>query len=183
MTKPIHLFVSSSPDLIEEREIVGQVVARMGLNLGWRIGHTPRAGAEAEERALWVEECDIYAILLSQDFTAPMGEELTKALTKEVKLLAYHKLRTPSPSTLNTLHHIPLKWQHFGSPAQFRRLFTRDLIKTLVDQAEKLELNLADLAGMMHLIDPPQATPPPITPSGDAGQGGVILGRETTENE
>ncbi|MBN1935515.1 MAG: hypothetical protein JW934_12680 [Anaerolineae bacterium] len=183
MAKPIHLFVSSSPDLAEEREIVGQVVARMGLNIGWRIGHTPRAGAEAGERALWVEECDIYVILLSQDFAAPMGEELMKALNKEVKLLAYHKLRTPSPSTLNTLHHIPLKWQHFGSSEQFRWLFTRDLLKTLIDQAEKLELNLADLAGMLHLIDPPQRPPLVTAPTGDAGQGGVILGREATKNE
>ncbi len=182
MTKPIHLFVSSSPDLVEEREMVGQVIAQIGLNIGWRIGHTPRLGAEAEERALWVEECDIYAILLGQDFAAPMGEELLKVLSKQVKPLAYHKLRTPSPSTLNTLHHIPLRWKHFVTPAQFRTLFTRDLLKALIDQAEKLELNLADLAGMLRLLEPPPPLPT-VTATGDAGQGGVILGREASERQ
>lgn len=183
LTKPVHLFVSSSLDLAEEREIVGQVTARIGLNIGWRIGHTPRWGTEAEERALWVEECDIYAILLGQDLTAPMGEELLKALSKGVKPLAYHKLCTPSPSALNTLHHAPLQWKHFVTPAQFRSLFTRDLLKALIDQADRLELNLADLAGMLRLIDPPPQPPPVSTPTGDAGQGGVILGRESAERE
>jgi hypothetical protein len=154
------------------------------VTIGWRIGHTPRPETADQEHALWVEECDIYAIILGQDFSAPMGDELRKALNKGIRPLAYHKRLTPSPSALNTLHHVPLEWYRFTAPQQFRSRFTRDLLRSLIDQAKELGLNLGDLAGMMHLLEPEKAAPPPVTDPklGDAGQGGVILGREVLED-
>ena len=44
MSKPIHLYVSSSPGLSVEREAIARVVAALPLTIGWRIGHTPLPG-------------------------------------------------------------------------------------------------------------------------------------------
>lgn len=185
MPKPIHLFVSSSPDMQAEREIVGQVVAQLPVTLGWRIGHTPRTGVAEEDRALWVEECDLYVLILGQDFAAPMGDELRRVANKGIKPMAYRKVCTPSPSAQNTIRYIALDWHVFNRPDEFRQMLTRDLLHALINQASKLELVLVDLAGLVRLFEslnkrPEQEPGPKQT---DAGRGGVILGREVLERQ
>ena len=68
MSKAIHLYVSSSPELLAEREIVGQVVAGYPLTLGWQIDHTPLPGQVSTDHVDRVLVCDVNAIILGQDF-------------------------------------------------------------------------------------------------------------------
>ena len=192
MSKPIHLFVSSSPELAPERETIGQIIATMPMTIGWRIGHTPLPGSSRDNSALWVEECDIYALILGQDFSAPMGEELRKAINKEVAPLAFWSRCTPSPSAQNTINHVRLKWRIYAKLDRFQRLFTVDLVRALVKQADKLELATGDLAGLALTLErvklegaqeietDQEETERGSSPT-DAGRGGVILGREVLD--
>lgn len=204
MGKPIHLFVSSSPELVSEREIIGQIIATMPMTIGWRIGHTPLPGSSSDDRALWVEECDLYAVILGHDFSAPMGEELGKVLNKrlggaaQIEPMAFWFKCTPSPSAQNTIHHVRLKWLIYDRLDRFETMFKMELIRNLLKQASRLELSMGDLAGLAltleHLkkevadragTEKPDQEPGPylaVKPdSTDAGQGGVILGREVLE--
>lgn len=193
MSKPIHLFVSSSPELAPEREIVGQIIATMPLTIGWRIGHTPLPGSSLDNRALWVEECDVYALILGHDFSAPMGEELRKATNKEIVPLAFWSRCTPSPSAQNTINHVRLKWRIYTRLDQFQAMFTMDLVRALIKRASRLGLATNDLAGLAvtlerlkketaYLADiSEQEETEPGPRQTDAGRGGVILGREVLD--
>ena len=64
MSRPIYLYVSSSPDLYAEREAVAQIVAGLPLTIGWRIGHTPPPGQPMGDEVVRACECDLYALIL-----------------------------------------------------------------------------------------------------------------------
>jgi hypothetical protein len=44
MPRLVRLFVSATPDLEAEREVIGQVVVCLPVALGWEIKRTPRRG-------------------------------------------------------------------------------------------------------------------------------------------
>ena len=186
MSKAIDLYVSSSPELLAEREIVGQVVAGYPLTLGWQIDHTPLPGQVSTDHVDRVLVCDVYAIILGQDFSAPMGAELRQARQKGVSPLAYRKKCMRSPSSLDAVRNL-IEWRSFATPAGFRALLRRDLLQALLQQAIRLGLDLDELE---RLLDLAQNDVERVTKGVDstesrreAGHSGVILGREIWEVE
>jgi hypothetical protein len=192
MSDPIHLYVSSSSDLAAEREVIGQIVAALHVTLGWRISHTPVPGpledmidiAELDAR---IRECDLYAVILGQDLTAPMGYEVRNALTQSqyhsgAKLVgAYRKDCTRSPSAREAARTLKVEWLRYADLQSFGARFKRDLIKRVLDEGPDLGLVLADVA--LLLRDQRADEPEPQAPDGDtsseiAGRGGRIIGRE-----
>lgn len=76
MPGAIYLFVSSSPDLVAEREALGQAVAELPVSVGLEIMHTrPGEATDIGEALAFIERCDLYVIVLGADFAAPMGIE------------------------------------------------------------------------------------------------------------
>jgi hypothetical protein len=76
MPRAIYLFISSSPDLAIEREALGQAVAELPISAGFEIRHTvPGEAADIGETLAFIEQCDLYVIVLGADFAAPMGIE------------------------------------------------------------------------------------------------------------
>lgn len=61
ISRPIRLFVSRSPGLAPEREIVGRLVADLPIEVGWEIKHTVGPGEDDREALSFVERCDFYA--------------------------------------------------------------------------------------------------------------------------
>ena len=198
MSEPIHLFVSSSPDLQAEREIIGQVVATLPQNvphlaIGWRIGHTPMPETEvplpapAGDRIVRVEECDLYVLILGHDFAAPMGSELRQATSCGLEPLAFRKKCTNSPSAQDAIRRLNVEWRVFDTPGQLRQLFTQDLIQALIQRATELGLDLKDLESLMEVdklivSQAGKRTEEEAEPHRrDAGRSGVILGREVWE--
>lgn len=192
MPGPIHLYTSSSSDLVAEREAVGQIVATLPVSLGWEISHTPLPGSpdamlgitELEAR---IDECDLYALVLGQDLTAPMGFEVRSALargpyTSGTRLVgAYRKECTRSPSAQDAVRTLEVTWQRFSDAAAFSAVFKRDLLRALLDVGPALGLDLADIEGLLksQQAEGKEAE----SPEGDVGRGhagrsGRILGRE-----
>jgi hypothetical protein len=182
----IRFFVSSSPDLALERDLVGQVVAELPLMLGWQIDHTPLPGGAVGDSLEHVAQCDLYAVILGQDFSAPMGAELQQALVVGRQPLAYRKRCTLSPSAQDAVRRLDVRWRTFSAPSALRTWFTRDLLRALLEQAVPLGLDLAELERLLGLAqdeaDRLEKGHRGERERGEAGRSGVILGREVWED-
>jgi len=180
----LSLFVSSSPELQVEREVIGRVVAEMPLTHGWEIGHTPRAGESTGTHLDQVVASDVYVLLLGHDFSAPMGAEVNRALLGGQKPLAYRMLCTYSPSALDAVRSLSMDWQVFPTPDQLHRLFRQDLLRALVQQATAFGLDMNELQGLLRTAQQQvelETGTGAHESRGEAGDSGVILGREVWE--
>jgi hypothetical protein len=185
MTKPIHLFVSSSPGLQLEREVVGRVVARLPLTLGWEIDHTPLPGDLDRDSLVRVAASDLYLLILGRDFAAPMGAELRHALGMGIQPLPFRKKCAQSPSSRDAVRRLQLEWRTFASPRALRVWVTHDLLQALLRQATALGLDLNELERLFGLAQEEAERLPEARQTGrrhgEAGKSGVILGREVWE--
>jgi hypothetical protein len=188
MPGPIRLYISSSPELSLEREVVGQTVAAMPLRIGWQISHTSRPGQLWEGEGARTEECDLYALILGHDFAAPMGAELRSWLARgRTPLGAYRRVCNHSPSAQDALRTLEMDWQRFTSVDGFRDLFRDDLLRALLGRAAALGLELDEIE---RLTLQSQGSKPKRAQGtdldrrrSDAGQSGRILGREVWESD
>jgi hypothetical protein len=181
MSGPIRLFVSSSPELQVEREIVGSVVAGLPLTIGWRIGHTPIPGEAVSADVIRVAQCDLYALILGHDFSAPMGSELRESMAAGRRPLAYRLRCTYSPSAQDAIRGLSVDWRLFSSPDELDGLLEGDLLNVLLERGVQLGLDLNEVtqlyersqgAGRQEQEHQSEAR------RGDVSRGGVILGRE-----
>ena len=178
MSKPIRLFISSSPDLVAEREAVGQAVAGLPVAVGWEIKHTPRAGEEPLEAQAFVEHCDLLLVVLGADFAAPMGLEWQGAVNAGKPVLAYCKQVLHSPAAQTVLRQPGMAWTEFQSPQQLKAQVTRGLAQVVLDQGERLGLLVEDVEALLPLVRPEEQTGrglAEVDRREGAGRGGVIL--------
>ena len=186
---PIYLYVSSSSGLYAERETVGQVIAELPLTIGWRIDHTPLPGVVRRDTGVHTEGCDIYALILGSDFSAPMGAELRQALLGGRVPLAFRKECTRSPSAQDALRRAETEWHTFPTMEAFRRLFAEELLRVLLRRAVELGLELDEVERLTELARGTGGTKAEQTTVsrrvplvGDVDRGGVILGREVWQD-
>jgi hypothetical protein len=145
MRRSMHLFVSSSPDLAPEREVLGQAVTGLPVSIGWEIKHTPGPSEDAWEGLAFIDSCDLYLILLGADFAAPMGLEWERARRTRRPMLAYRKERRHSPSAQSLLRQSNVPWTEFESPGELKGRITRALARLLLDRGEQLGLHVEDV--------------------------------------
>ena len=178
MSKPIRLFISSSPDLVAEREAVGQAVAGLPVAVGWEIKHTPRTEGAALEAQASVARSDLFVVVLGADFAAPMGLEWQSAVSAGKPVLAYCKPVLHSPAAQEVLRRPGVAWTEFRSAQQLKAQVTRGLAQAVLDQGEHFGLLLEDVEGLLALARPEeQKVEKPAGPDRreGAGRGGVIL--------
>jgi len=186
MSKPIHLCVSSSPELQGERATVGQVVAGLPLTIGWRIDHTPMPGEFSRDPGTRVAECDLYALILGHDFAAPMGLELRRALDRGLEPMAFWKRCNCSPSARDALRQLGSEWHIFASLGQLRTAFLRRIVHALLQRGTRLGLHVEDVERLVeqrNLWEGDKVVPGETDSLGEAGAGGVILGREIWDTD
>lgn len=183
MSRPVYLFISSSPDLAAERETLGQVVAELPILVGFEVQHTPEVGRDADvtEELAFIAQCDLYVIVLGADFAAPMGLEWQRALGAGKPILAYRKREMHSPSAEKLLRESSIPWAAFESPQELETTASQTLAQFLLDRGEEFGLHVEDVDGLLKLVETEreEETPPGPDRRQGAGKSGVILGRET----
>jgi hypothetical protein len=139
------------------------------------------------EIGMRIEECDLYALVLGRDLTAPMGFEVRSALARGRRpggghfLGAYRKECTRSPSARDAVRTLEVSWKPYSSLAAFSAEFRRDLLRTLLDVGPSLGLVLADIALLLksQQTEGGESKGPDRDVGQDhAGRSGRILGRE-----
>jgi len=179
MAEPIRLFVSSSPDLEAEREVVGQVVAGLPIRLGWEIRHTPKPGEALAPALEAVEAAHLYVFILGMDYAAPMGLEWGRAVRARKRTLVFVKEVPHSPAAALWLseHGAKVERIAFDSLAAFRHAFERHLIQALLDLAETLRLHLDEIEGLtarMKALEEESPQAPAVARGAD--RSAIILG-------
>jgi hypothetical protein len=177
VTAPIRLFVSSSPDLVAEREALGQAVAELPVSMGWEIKHTSRAGEGVDDALAFIERCDLYLIVLGADFAAPMGLEWRQAKNALKPVTAFRKRALHSPSAQKLLRESGVAWEPFESPQALKAKVTRVLAQTSLDRGEELGLHVNDVSRLLAVLQEEQETNNEPDRRKGAGRSGVILGR------
>jgi hypothetical protein len=181
MSRPIHLFVSSSPDLAAEREALGQAIAELPVAVGWEIRHTPGPEETAGDPLPFIAGCDLCLVMLGADFAAPMGLEWQDIHSTGRPLLAYRKRTLHSPSAERLLRESDVAWTVFGTPQELKTDVTLRLARIALDRGEEFGLHLDDVQALLALLEAQkegEATDEPDRRRG-AGRSGVILGRQT----
>jgi hypothetical protein len=182
----IQLFVSSSPDLVAEREALGQAVAELPVSAGFEIMHTrPGKTVDIGETLAFIEQCDLYVIVLGADFAAPMGIEWRRAQDTLKPTLAYTKRELHSPSAQQLLRDASIAretgvaWESFESPQALKAHATWALAQILLNRGEMFGLHVDDIDGLLAVLGKESEEPSgkPDQREG-AGRGGIILGRE-----
>jgi hypothetical protein len=179
MSGPIYLFISSSPDLVAERESLGQAVAEMPVSVGFEIMHTkPSEAADMGETLAFIERCDLYMIVLGADFAAPMGIEWQRAQNALKPTLAYAKRELHSPSAQKLLRESGTTWTSFESPQALKTHATHALAQVLLDRGEVFGLHVDDIDGLLAVLDRKDSPPDKPDRREGAGRGSIILGHE-----
>jgi hypothetical protein len=181
MPRPIRVFVSCSPDLSAEREILGRLIAALPVSVGWDVAYTPLPGESHRPGLITVADSDFFLVLLGHDFAAPMGVEWAAAASLKRPLLAFRKNVLTSPSAQLHLRETraAVAWEEFDGPDDLRRKLTPRLAQLLLDRGEYFGLQLPEVEGLLTLAKP-DASPAPQTDEDarrGAGRGGIILGR------
>ncbi|MFQ5852554.1 MAG: hypothetical protein ACE5JU_18490 [Candidatus Binatia bacterium] len=142
MAERLRLFVSAGPDLVAEREIIGQAVARLPVSLGWIIKRTPKRGAPLASALEAVRSCDFYVLLLGTDIRAPVGLELITAQRARKTTLAFLKEETPrTPAARVFIRDAQVSWTPFHSGQELESLIQKALVRRILEGAESYAIS------------------------------------------
>lgn len=179
MTRSLKLFISSSPELTNEREALGQAAAELPVSFGWQIQHTPRAGQDALNWLAFIEVCDLFLIILGSDYAAPMGLEWEQASRGRRPFFAYRKNVLHSPSAQTLLRQPAVSWTEFDSATELKSLFSRAMAEFLLERTGQFPLQLDDVERLLAEGDKTQeeGVAEPDRREG-AGDSGIILSRD-----
>jgi hypothetical protein len=181
MSRPLNLFVSSSPDLAAEREVVGQAVAGLPISLGWEIRHTPLGEEDMGAALAFIASCDLSLVMLGADFAAPMGLEWQAIQSAGKRLLVYRKRTLYSPSAERLLRRSGVAWVPFDTPQELRTHVALTIAQIVLDHGEEFGLHLDDVESLLELVQAQKEQDTGDEPDRrrGAGRSGVILGRGT----
>jgi len=184
LKRAIRLFVSSSPELVAEREVVGQTVAEVPISEGWEIMHTPTLGADIQDVLEFIDTSDFYVMLLGADFTAPMGIEWSEALASGRQMTAYRKRGLYTPAALHLLHQYPdTQWTEFSTSVELKTKMRRSLIQSVLDNGELFGLQVFEIDALLLALKRPVDAPGDLTERQGAGDSAVILSRPRHEED
>ncbi len=179
MERKICLFISSSRELEEEREIIGQVVAELPISRGWEIRHTAHGGESFESLKGAIERSDLYLIILGQDATAPIGLEWEFAHRLKKPILAYRKDVNYSPSAQYFMRVSKIEWKVFKEAEELRKDLAKALAQELLDLKNRYGLFPEDVEKLINFLEEKEEKRKEKAPlkGRGAGESGVILGR------
>lgn len=181
MAAELSIYVSASPEMDAECELLGQMLANMARSLRWTIKRTPHPRELANPDLEALAASHFYLILLGTDITAPIGVEWRAAQEAGVITYAFRNVeRVSSPAAAVFTHSIEATWQPYHTPHEFVRRFERELIDRLLEGTPGYGLDLADVEQLAtHRKALEQEEQERGQPKGEerrgAGAGGVIL--------
>ena len=181
MIEKIILYCSAAPDLVIERDLLGQVVIEIPIDIGWRIILSPIRGEPVDLEA--VVKADIHLLLLGSDIRAPIGLEwLAATRAGHVPRLYLKEGINRTMAANDFIRHLAKRaaWHPFVSSADLRRQVLRLLADHLLTQAFRYSLTSAEIDRLQTWLKGVDEGPEAKVEGGRAvvGESSVIL---TTE--
>ena len=187
MEKRLNLYVSASPEMDAECELLGQLLANITKSTQWTIKRTPGQGEFMNPDFEALRNSQFYVMLLGMDVMAPMGVEWTVAQEVGLSTFAFHNVATvPSPAVTYFMRHThEVPWEEYRSPQEFIHRLERRLIQRLLEGASggglfrPIGLDVADVAELTARVKALEGQEETGGAAGEerrgAGRGGIIL--------
>jgi len=174
----LRIYVSASPEMDAECELLGQLLADMPKSIRWIIKRTPGRHRRANPDIDALRRSHLYLILLGMDITAPVGVEWRAAQEAEQSAFAYRSARTLiSPAAASFIRYSGMTWQLYQTPADFIQKFERAMITRLIEGTPGFGLGVAEIEELsvrLQGLERAEEKPADEKRRG-AGRGGVIL--------
>ncbi|NLG49602.1 MAG: hypothetical protein GX552_05770 [Chloroflexi bacterium] len=179
MAKQLAVYVSASPEMDAECELLGQLLAGMFHSTQWTIKRTPAYYERMNPDLDALRGSQFYVILLGMDIMAPMGVEWMVAQEMGLPTFAFHNVEVvASPATSYFMRQSGAQWQSYRSPQEFIHQLERQLIHKLLEGTPGYGVEVSDLeelsARLKALEEQDQAQDRGEERRG-AGRGGIIL--------
>ena len=178
MDRVLSLYVSASPEMDAECELLGQMLASLPRSMEWVIKRTPGPFEHSNPDMEALSSSQFYVILLGTDITAPIGVELRAALGHGLSIHAYRDTTaTVTPAAAVFARESGLSWRGHSSPQDFSRQFERALITRLIEGTPGYGLDLSEIGELSSRLGALEedAEGPDTEERRGAGSGGVIL--------
>ena len=180
--QPVNVYISAASDLMAEREMLAQMIARLPVTLAWRILQSPLANEGLDLTAL--QGVDLHFLLMGMDIRAPIGLEWQLAHyagRQTIPFLKQGVARTMAGQSF--IRETRLSWQPFADVADLHRQARHRLINHLLSQQHRYALRPVELEQLHSLQAEAQAESPVVSEAGlegehQAAQSAVILSRE-----
>lgn len=192
MAPRLQIFVSVGPDLQEEREFLGQALARFPASLGWALSYTPSSDQHHPPDPGPIASSDFYLLILGGDIWAPMGWELSTAQRFGKRPLAFAKKTDRTPAALVFYRQADVSWERFETAASLSHHVQTKLATRLVAEPERYGLAVEEWQTLSAFLQERVALSPEqvtgqgagesgviLSPGSDAGAGGVFIQGET----
>ncbi len=170
------LYVSISPGLTAEREVIGRAVAALPVDVGWQVDTTP-GPRDLVGDPLAAARAHVYALVMGADIRAPMGVEWAAARRSGSAALALLKAGPRTPAAHEFVKTAAVDWQSYATAGDVGPRLQRVLAQALLDHSREFELKVMEIETLTNLVkalaDRPDSDGPDARAG--AGQGGVIF--------
>ena len=154
MAKELAVYVSASPEMDAECELLGQLLAGLIPSIQWTIKRTPGRRQRANPDANALQNSHFFVMLLGMDIKAPMGVEWNLSGEFGLARFIYRKVSvSSSPATSYFVHHSAVEWQPYRHPRGFVQRFERDLLEELVKGTPGYGLQVRHIAEVVQRLD------------------------------
>ena len=170
------LYVTISPDLGAEREVIGRAVASLPVDVGWEVGYTP-GPFDPSIHAQAAAHADVYVLALGEDIRAPMGVEWNLVRRAGRTPLAFLKETRRTPAAQEFIRTAALEWTGYRAASELAQPVQLALAQAILDHAGQYSLSTPEWTTLQEFVKnlrDQQATDSEDERSG-AGQGGVIF--------
>jgi len=175
--RELSLYVSASPEMDPECELLGQMLAQLTPSVRWQIKRTPPAHDKTDPDWVALETADFYVLLVGRDITAPIGVEYVAAQEHGIPAFCYrNRAATPSPALSAFMRQIRTDWQSYETPQAFASELRKQLVRRLIEGTPGYGLSLQEierLAAELREVDEDEQGG--TESRRGAGRGGVIL--------
>ena len=149
---PLQVFISSLiAELSEERQVLRQSIAGLGITKPWIFESTPASTHLLEESYLdKVRKCDFFMLLIDENISSATEKEFQTALQNHRPILAFlkkekddqEKHRSPAAETL--ISRIPTKWATFSDPTDLALKARISITDEIIQRVRDGQINLPD---------------------------------------
>jgi len=178
MAQELRLYVSASPEMNPECELLGQLFAGMLKSVKWVIKRTPGRHENVNPDIDALRASQFYLILLGTDIWAPIGVEWRVAQGAHLFTFAFRNInKPPSPAASVFARDSRLAWQQYRSPQEFIQQFEHALVAQLLDGTPGYGLDVENIQELWGRFQSPQESPTSVEEEDRRGasRGGIIL--------
>jgi len=178
MDTELAIYVSASPEMDPECELVGKMLANLPSSIGWVIKRTPVPPASANPDIGALGASQFYLLLMRTDVMAPVGVELDAAKRARLVTFAYRDASSMvTPAAAFFVRNAGVAWQQYQTAEEFISSFERSLISRLIAGTPGYGLALPalqELSSRLREMEESTSDAQSDERRG-AGRGGVIL--------